>query len=268
MVVFPHAKINVGLHVLRKRSDGFHDIDTCFYPVPLTDVLEAIPSDRFTFNQTGLTVPGGANDNLCVKAYELLRGEYDSPPVNMHLHKIIPMGAGLGGGSSDGAFALKLLNSLFELNINDDQLSEMAAQLGSDCPFFISAKPSIGSGKGTVLSPAELDLKGIFIRIIHPAIHISTAEAYAGLQPRDNRIAVSELIRSPHSSWRKELVNNFCFNAYKKFPRLQAIEDELYRQGAFYATMSGSGSAIFGLFEKSPPPFQHSEYFSWTGELS
>jgi 4-diphosphocytidyl-2-C-methyl-D-erythritol kinase len=267
MVVFPQAKINLGLHVLFKREDGFHEIETCFYPVPLTDVLEAVPSDEFKFSQTGLEIPGKPDTNLCVRAFEQLRAEYNISPVHIHLHKIIPMGAGLGGGSSDGAWMLKLLNDLFSLGLDSEKLKHFAAQLGSDCPFFIDGTPAIGKGTGTTLSPAEIQLTGTFIRLIHPRIHVSTADAYGALTPVKNRVSVQELLLRSPATWKENLVNDFSAPIYARHPRIGQIENQLYEQGAFYACMSGSGSAVFGLFDHEPQPME-SEDFVWTGQLS
>ncbi|MEJ2003557.1 MAG: 4-(cytidine 5'-diphospho)-2-C-methyl-D-erythritol kinase [Cyclobacteriaceae bacterium] len=267
MVVFPQAKINLGLHVLFRREDGFHEIETCFYPIALSDVLEAVPAGQFHFSQTGLTVPGSQEDNLCVKAFNILHKKYGIDPVHIHLHKIIPMGAGLGGGSSDGAWMLKLLNSVFSLNIEDEKLRLFAAELGSDCPFFIDPLPAIGSGTGTTLEPTDLRLTGTYIRIIHPNIHISTAEAYASLTPVRERQSIQSILDLPPNQWEERLVNDFCSSVYERYPEIARIEDELYDQGAFYASMSGSGSAVFGLFTTEPPDINDVR-FTWTGKLA
>ena len=267
MVVFPQAKINLGLHVLFKREDGFHEIETCFYPVPLTDVLEAVPAESFRFSQTGLEIPGSGDSNLCVRAYELLKKEFNISPVHIHLHKIIPMGAGLGGGSSNGAWMLKLLNELFSLGLDPTELMSFASELGSDCPFFINGTPAIGTGTGATLSPVETDLGGTYIRIIHPGIHVSTADAYASLTPNNDRPPLQGLLQQPVLSWKEILVNDFCPSIYKRHPRIGEIENELYQQGAYYACMSGSGSAVFGLFDHEPPG-ANSDGFIWTGKLS
>ena len=268
MVVFPHAKINLGLHVLRRRNDGYHDIDTCFYPVPLTDILEAVPSDRFEFHQTGLTIPGAGGDNLCVRAFRLMEKAYGIGAVSMHLHKIIPMGAGLGGGSSDGAFALKLLNEIFDLGLSAEKLELHAAELGSDCPFFIRGKAAIGTGRGTDLERFDLSLKGKFIRLIHPGIHVSTAEAYGSLVPDDSRDNIQDVLAAPLNSWKDNLSNDFCKSIYSRHPVIRQIEAELYNEGAEYACMSGSGSAVFGIFNEAPGEKEHPDYFTWTGPLT
>jgi 4-diphosphocytidyl-2-C-methyl-D-erythritol kinase len=268
MVVFPPAKINLGLHVLRKRKDGYHDIDTCFYPVSLTDVLEAVPSESFQYRQTGMPIPGDVQENLCVRAYQLLRQKYQIDPVEIHLHKIIPMGAGLGGGSSDGAHMLKILDTVFDLNLGSSRLKEYSAKLGSDCPFFIDSIPALGSGTGTDLAKTDLSLKGTHIQIIHPGVHVSTAQAYGSLEPRTDRQPVDEILRKPISQWKGVLINDFCQYIYDQYPVLADIEDELYANGAVYASMTGSGSAVYGLFESEPPAFSSTAYFTWTGELS
>ena len=190
MVSFPPCKINLGLNVVSKRSDGYHDIETCFYPVPLTDALEIIKADRFSFTASGNTIPGDAANNLCIKAYELLRRDFNLAPVAIHLHKIIPTGAGLGGGSSDGAHALRLLNVIFDLKLSGEKLKDYALQLGSDCPFFIENKPMFGSGRGEVLRDISLDLSGRFIVLVKPNEHVSTAEAYAGVTPASPSISI------------------------------------------------------------------------------
>jgi 4-diphosphocytidyl-2-C-methyl-D-erythritol kinase len=250
MVVFPHSKINLGLHVLAARSDGYHDIETCFYPVPWTDILEIIPSSKFTFSHSGISVPGSEEENLCLKAYRLLQADFDLPPVQMHLHKVIPMGAGLGGGSSDAAFTLRLLNTLFELHLNDKQLMGFAAHLGSDCPFFVQDKPMIGKGRGDQLTETSLCLKGYYLVIAKPEIHVSTAEAYAGVSPALRKHSISEIIKRPVADWKKNLTNDFEESIFNKHPQIASIKETLYHSGAVYAAMSGSGAAVFGLFSE------------------
>lgn len=251
MVSFPHAKINLGLHVIRKRPDGFHDLETCFYPVPWTDILEIIPAKEFQFSSSGLPVDGNSESNLCVKAYMLLKKDFDLPPVQIHLHKIIPMGAGLGGGSSDAAFTLRQLNESFSLGLSQSRLMDYAAQLGSDCAFFISDEPKLGTGRGEVLSPASVSLKGKFIAIIKPPVHVSTADAFAGIVPKESQVNLKDVVEhKPISEWKSLLKNDFEETVFKKFPVIRDMKDKLYAMGAMYASMSGSGSAVFGLFEK------------------
>ena len=266
MIVFPNAKINFGLHVLRKRTDGYHDIETCFYPVPLTDVLEVIESKTIRFDHTGRAIPGGTDENLVMKAYELLREQFDLPPVHIHLHKVIPLGAGLGGGSSDAAFMLVALNELFQLNLGKDRLAGLASELGSDCPFFIWQTPSLGTGTGTTLESMDVSLENLYITIIHPGIHISTAEAYAMLSPSDERRSLPELIGA--KSWRNHLVNDFTTHIYETYPEIAHIEKACYDAGAAYACMSGSGSAVFALSDKPISPDLPEAYFTWHGQLA
>jgi 4-diphosphocytidyl-2-C-methyl-D-erythritol kinase len=250
MVVFPHCKINLGLQVLSKRPDGYHTIETCFYPVPWTDILEIIPSETFSFSVSGDSIPGKESDNLCVRAYDLLKTDFSLPPVQMHLHKIVPTGAGLGGGSSNAAFTLRLLNEKFQLNISHRALIRYASKLGSDCAFFVQDKAMLGEGRGEVLHESQLNLKNYYILIIKPDLHIATAGAYAGIVPVPGRKPVREIIQLPVSDWKNNLVNDFEESVFKKYPHIAMIKSELYRQGAVYASMSGSGAAVFGLFSE------------------
>ena len=252
MILFPPAKINLGLHVLRKREDGYHDLDTCMVPIPLCDVLEILPSKQFEYHQTGLTIPGATDDNLCVKAYNLLKLEYNLPPVYMHLRKEIPMGAGLGGGSSDAAYVLTGLNTLFELKLSNSKLEEYAAKLGSDCPFFVKNEAQIARGRGEILSPCTLDLKGMYLKIINPGIHIGTKEAYSGVLPNADGASVSSLIEEPIESWKDQLKNDFEVSVFSSHSILKEIKEKLYDEGAIYAAMSGSGSTMFGIFKEKP----------------
>lgn len=248
MLAFPNAKINIGLHILRKREDGYHDIESCIYPIPWHDVLEIIPSDSFSFQQTGIIIPGNDSDNLCIKAYQLLKKDLNLPSVSIHLHKVIPMGAGLGGGSSDAAFTIKLLNSIFELRLNSDSMKSYASKLGSDCPFFIDNIPAIASGRGTILEPVDIDLSDYYIGVIKPEIHISTREAYAHVTPKERDSMLSDLIDKPIEKWGKEVKNDFESSVFPKYPALLQIKQKIIDQGALYASMSGSGSSVFGLF--------------------
>jgi 4-diphosphocytidyl-2-C-methyl-D-erythritol kinase len=257
MILFPPAKINLGLHVLRKREDGYHDLDTCMVPIPLYDVLEILPSEQFEYHQTGLVIPGSADDNLCVKAYNLLKAHYNLPQVYMHLRKEIPMGAGLGGGSADAAYVLTGLNTLFELNLSSSKLEAFAAQLGSDCPFFVKNEAQIARGRGEILSPCALDLKGMYLKIINPGIHVGTKEAYAGVLPNAEGPSVSSLIEAPIESWKNQLKNDFEVSVFSSHSILKEIKEKLYAEGAIYAAMSGSGSTMFGIFkEKTTLSFQ------------
>lgn len=271
MVSFPPCKINLGLQVIEKRSDGYHNLETCFYPVPWTDILEIVPSEQFSFDLSGDVIPGDANDNLCVKAYRLLATEYNLPPVSIHLHKIIPTGAGLGGGSADAAHTLRSINNLFHLNIDQEKLSVFAAQLGSDCAFFVQDKPMIGTGRGEILKPApDVSLVNKFLVIVKPAIHVSTAEAYAGITPRRaDKLLSNILSEEPIDRWKTVLINDFEKSVFAKYPAIALIKEKLYQQGATYASMSGSGAAVFGIFEERvdlKAAFNDCTY--WSGALS
>lgn len=252
MIVFPNAKINLGLHVTGRRKDGYHDIETCFFPVPLYDALEIIPAKKSSFTVTGLTVPGNDQDNLILKAFQLLKKDFnDLPSIAVHLHKGIPMGAGLGGGSSDAAFALKLMNNLFDLHLEDWFLEEYALRLGSDSPFFIRNTPQIATGRGERLEPAALELKGKWLTLINPNLHIETQEAYGQVSPGKPQHDLVEVLSDP-SVWKDRLVNDFEASLFKKYPQLEPIKRSMYDHGAFYAAMSGSGSTVFGLFDQEP----------------
>lgn len=269
MIAFPFCKINLGLSVLSKRADGFHAIETCFYPVPWTDILEIIPSDEFLFTTSGIPIDSDGSNNLCVRTYYLLQREFNLGPVKIHLHKIIPMGAGLGGGSADAAFTLKLLSQLFELKLTIDQLKYYASQLGSDCSFFLENKPQVGEGKGAELSDVVIDLKNKFLVIVKPDIHVSTQEAYAGVNPKSPTIRVREVVETyPLSKWRDHLINDFEESVFEKYPAIKRIKEALYKEGAMYSSMSGSGSSVFGIFEKPvdlKSIFPRSTY--WSGLL-
>jgi len=269
MVSFPPCKINLGLAVLNKRADGYHNLETCFYPVPWNDILEIIKADTFQFTSSGILIPGSSNDNLCVKAYQLLKKDFNLGPVKIHLHKIIPMGAGLGGGSSDAAHTVLLLNKVFELNLTQKELLSYASQIGSDCAFFIQDKPMIGSGRGEILNPTELQLKNKFLVIIKPDVHISTAEAYAGVKPARPEISLEDIIKLPVQEWKGKLVNDFEKSIFKNHPEVKKAKEKLYHAGALYASMSGSGSSVFGIFDK--PVSLQKEFDSltyWSGELT
>ncbi len=258
MLVFPNAKINLGLQVLHKRSDGYHDIITAMLPLPaLCDALELVEcegSDQLSL--TGLPVPGDANNNLCIKALQLLRNSFEIPPQHIHLHKVIPMGAGLGGGSADAAFLLKAMNEKYSLKINDKSLAELAASLGSDCAFFIANRPAMARGRGELLSEFQIDLSEYQLFLLHPNFHISTAEAYAHVPLRPDEDQSLDLLSKGPEAWRGHLSNAFEEYAFRQKPELRSLRDELYRAGALYASMTGSGSAIYGIFAKEQDPGQ------------
>jgi 4-diphosphocytidyl-2-C-methyl-D-erythritol kinase len=270
MVVFPNCKINLGLYVGNKRADGFHNLHTVFYPLPLYDALEVIaaPGNNtgLTFTGTGIGIDGNSADNICVKAYELLLKDFPQlPAVHMHLHKAIPLGAGLGGGSADGSFALQLLNTKFKLQLTQQQLAQFALQLGSDCPFFIINQPAYATGRGEVLTPLQLSLSGFYIAIINPGIHVNTGWAFSQLQNKSaDDTALKEIIAQPVHTWQQQLHNDFEVPVFATYPAVKKIKADLYNMGAVYAAMSGSGSTVFGLFKEkiSLEVFTSQQYFS------
>ncbi len=248
MISFPNAKINLGLRIVDRRPDGYHTIESCLYPIELCDVLEIIESKEFSFESSGLLIDGKPENNLVVKAYDLLCQHHNLPPVSIHLHKVISMGAGLGGGSSDGTHALIMLNDLFDLQLTSIQLTALAGQLGSDCPFFIKNKPCIARGTGTELEEIDLDLNGYEIRLEHPDVHVSTAEAYAMIIPRKPKSSLSEILEKPVEYWQGQLTNDFELPMENKFPEIREAREKLLAEGAVYAAMTGSGSSVFGVF--------------------
>ena len=255
MVVFPNCKINLGLHVTKKREDGYHEIASIFYPIAWHDALEIIPtkkeSSNIQFTTTGLTIPGNLNANLCVKAYELLKKDFPQiPSIKMHLHKAIPMGAGLGGGSSDAAAVLQLMNKYFQLNITNQQLQKYALMLGSDCPFFLLNKPALAIGRGEILQPIKLSLQQYQFVLLFPSIHISTAWAFQQITPTMPEVNLLDIVEQDISKWKNTLVNDFEIPVFKQHPDLALLKNQLYANGALYAAMSGSGSTLFGIFEK------------------
>jgi len=252
MVLFPNAKFNLGLQVTQKRSDGFHNIETVFYPLPLCDALEVIVAidQNFEFTSSGIPIPGKPEQNLCIKAWELMEKDFGLPPVKVHLHKVIPMGAGLGGGSSDGAFMLKLLNRLFKLSLPDEALQDYARLLGSDCAFFIKNKPVFAFGRGDQFEGLPIDLTGFFAVLVKPDVHVSTRDAYAAIKPMQSEIKLPSAIQKPVSEWRSEICNDFEKPVIEQYPIIGKIKSRLYERGALYALMSGSGSAVYGIFDK------------------
>jgi len=251
MVSFPNCKINLGLNIVNKRNDGYHNIETIFFPIQLRDALEVIEKEKFEFSTSGSPIEGEKEKNLCIKAYDLLKNDFPQlRAVQMHLHKAIPMGAGLGGGSADGAFTLKLLNKKFELNLSEKQLINYSLQLGSDCPFFILNKPCFATGRGEILEQTGFDLSEFKIVIVHPAIHISTAWAFENIKPLKPVRSIKQIIQQPISTWKDELLNDFEKPVFEKYPEIKSIKDKLYNVGAIHASMSGSGSAVYGIFKK------------------
>lgn len=249
MIVFPNCKINLGLHVTGKRPDGFHALETVFYPLPINDALEVIKAESLLFAASGIPVPGAVTDNLCLRAWHLLRADFpELPPVSIHLHKHIPMGAGLGGGSADAAFMLRLLNDKFKLGIDDARLGTYAAQLGSDCAFFINNQPCFATGRGEILSPCPISLKGYGFLVVYPDIHVNTAWAFGQIRPQTPALSLSEQILQPVDEWKHLISNDFEVPVFSAHPVLKQIKQRLYHLGAVYATMSGSGAAMVGIF--------------------
>ena len=266
MIIFPCAKINLGLNIVSKREDGYHNLETVFYPIPLYDALEIkymddeFPSDmRCDLKVTGNAVECDEQSNLVVKAYNLLARDFELPRIHAHLYKKIPSEAGLGGGSSDAAFMIRLLDERMRLNIGNAEMERYAAKLGADCAFFITAEPSYATGIGDILAPADGphgNLRGYYIAIVKPNVSVSTREAYQLITPKKPIKSCRDIVRQPIQTWKDELTNDFELPAFKAHPILADIKKELYTQGALYAQMSGSGSAMFGIFKEKPMHIQ------------
>jgi len=262
MIVFPCAKINLGLNITGKREDGFHDLETVFYPIPLCDALEIkymgdeFPSDvPCDLKVTGNTLDCDEMDNLVVRAYDTLAAHYALPRIHAHLYKHIPSGAGLGGGSADAAFMIRLLDERFRLNLGNAEMERHAAQLGADCPFFITAEPAFAQGKGEILSPMPAlasKLQGLYVAVVKPDIAVSTRQAYSMIAPAKPATCCRDIVRQPIETWRDQLVNDFEKPLFAMHPILADIKSKLYDEGAIYASMSGSGSALYGLFKRQP----------------
>lgn len=260
MVIFPNCKVNLGLNILRKREDGFHDLETVFYPLPLRDILEINRSkektgDTIQLSITGLDIDADGINNLCIKAYELLKKRFpDLPPVRLHLHKIIPAGGGLGGGSADASFTLLLLNKMFALGLSAKELMEMGLQLGSDCPFFILNKPCIAKGRGEILEEITLDLSAYKFIIVNPGIHVETGAMFKQIKPAIPSTSLKDLVKLPVEKWKDVMTNDFEEIVFTLHPEIANIKNELYKAGAVYASMSGSGSTVYGIFLKQQSP--------------
>lgn len=260
MISFPNCKINLGLNILRKRNDGFHDLETVFYPLPLKDAIEVIKGDasqneEISFTSSGMAISGDIKDNLCAKAFYLLKKDFPQlPKIKMHLHKNIPMGAGLGGGSADGAFVLKLINEKFQLNLSVDKLIEYALQLGSDCPFFILNQPCFAESRGELMHPLDIDLSPYHFVIVNPGIHIGTGWAFSHIKPTVPSKSIREIIHQPIETWRNDLVNDFEKPVLIHYPEIGEIKKQLYQSGALYVSMTGSGSSVFAIFPENLTP--------------
>lgn len=280
MICFPNAKINIGLNIIGKRSDGFHNIQSIIYPISLCDALEIIEikdekkiclnkiSDKIFYSSSGVSIPGDNASNLCVKAYELVSDKFKLPKVAIHLHKLVPIGGGLGGGSSNAAYTIKQLNNLFELNISDDLMEDLASQLGSDCNFFIKNKPVYVYERGSKYKAVSLDLSGYYVFIVYPRIHISTAEAYKKVKITEE-VNLIDMIKLPVEEWKYNIFNSFEDNIFKEYPLIKSIKDQLYSQGAVYASMSGSGSCVYGIFKDNVSSLTSffPYYYVWSAKL-
>ena len=279
MITFPCAKINLGLNIVEKRADGYHNLETVFYPIPLCDALEikymgeefpsAVDCD---LKVTGNAVDCNETENLVIKAYNLLAKDYKIPRVHAHLYKRIPSQAGLGGGSSDAAYMIRLLDERFRLNIGNAEMERYAAKLGADCAFFISSEPSFATGIGNELMPADEpkgNLNGYYIAIVKPTIAVSTKEAYAKITPKKPKICCRDIVKQPIETWKDLLTNDFEVPVFTNHPQLAEIKNQLYEKGAVYAAMSGSGSSIFGIFKETPLHFDDSftDCFTFTAQL-
>jgi 4-diphosphocytidyl-2-C-methyl-D-erythritol kinase len=272
MIVFPFAKINLGLRITEKRADGYHNIETVFYPVRLSDALEFIVPekaiDKDLLVTTGIDTGAPSDNNLVIKAVKKLRENRPIPFLKFHLHKAIPAGAGLGGGSSDAACLLKALNRFFTLEIPDNELRVIALGIGSDCPFFIEGTPSLACGRGEIIKPADEVLSGYYLVLLNPRLHVSTKEAYESCTPQKPSDSLDDLIKMPVSEWRHKIVNDFENFAFSKFPLIGDLKRELYEQGALFSLMSGSGSSVFGIFSEKPQlPRKIREFVIWEGKL-
>ena len=255
MITFPNAKINLGLNIVEKRSDGYHNLETIFYPVSIEDALEITPLHnaevKYNLHQAGLAIAGDAESNLVVKAYKMLDADFELPAVDIQLLKNIPSGAGLGGGSADAAFMLKALNEEFGLQLSYETLEMYAARLGADCAFFVRNQPTYAEGIGNIFSPITLSLKGYQIVLVKPDVFVSTRDAFSQIKPRRPKKSLKDIIAQPIETWKDEMVNDFEESVFPQFPAIEEIKKELYKQGAIYASMSGSGSSVFGIFAAS-----------------
>ncbi|MGI4020489.1 MAG: 4-(cytidine 5'-diphospho)-2-C-methyl-D-erythritol kinase [Janthinobacterium lividum] len=252
MIVFPNAKINIGLNVINKRTDSYHNLETVFYPIKIHDALEVVLSDVLRFTSSGNLIPGNSDDNLCLKAYHLIKKEHNLPPVHIHLHKNIPIGAGLGGGSADAGFFIKLLNEVCEIGLSIETMQNYARQLGADCAFFIGNKSVFAFEKGDQFEPINLNLSAYHLVLVMPPVHVSTAEAYSGVQPKASKSDLESASKLPVEEWKNFIKNDFEESVFLHHPQILSVKEALYQQGAIYAAMSGSGAAVFGIFSKKP----------------
>ena len=254
MITYPNAKINLGLNIVEKRPDGYHNLETIFYPINLQDALEVTQLDgegEYALTLSGTPIEGDPDQNLVVKTYRLLKKDFpDIPAIDIHMYKHIPTGAGLGGGSADAAFMIKLLNEKFKLGLSIEKMEEYAATLGADCAFFIRNKPVFASGIGNIFEPIQLSLKGYYLVLVKPDIFVSTKDAFSLIQPMKPSQSLREIVRMPVETWRATMKNDFENSVFQKYPEIAAIKDKLYDMGAIYASMSGSGSSVYGIFRE------------------
>ncbi|NML66496.1 4-(cytidine 5'-diphospho)-2-C-methyl-D-erythritol kinase [Hymenobacter sp. RP-2-7] len=275
MLVFPNAKLNLGLYVTARRPDGYHDLETAFVPLPWTDALEVLPAPKgqaaSSLTLSGRPVPGDPATNLCLKAYQLLQADYPAlPAAQLHLHKLVPIGAGLGGGSADAAFALRAVNEVFSLGLTTMQLEGYARRLGADCAFFLHNTPMLAHGRGDEFSPLALEVRGTACLVVYPGLHISTAAAFAGIVPRPPAHPLREALGQPMAEWPGTVRNDFEDALAPRYPVLADIKARLYAAGATYASLSGSGSAVYGLFPdlgEAPALAWEPEFLVWRGTL-
>jgi 4-diphosphocytidyl-2-C-methyl-D-erythritol kinase len=250
MILYPNAKINLGLNIISKRDDGFHNLISVFYPLHnYFDILEIVPATKFLFTTSGLNIPG--KTNLCEKAYALMNSKYNINPIHIHLHKNIPIGSGLGGGSSDASFVLKGINQLFNLNIDNCTLQKISLEIGADCPFFIQNKVKLVSGIGDVMNDIDIDISEYEIRVINTGIHISTKEAFSEIVCNNTNNSLQNLAFLPIEKWKYSITNDFEKNIFNKYPKIKESKQKLYDSGAIYSSMTGTGSAVYGVFKKS-----------------
>jgi len=275
MILYPPAKINIGLAIIEKRQDGFHNIETVFYPIPLCDTLivESVKdktTQKLNFSCDGIELPDDHPlDNLCCKAYHLIDAVFQLPPTIIRLHKVIPVGAGLGGGSSDAAYTIQALNDLYQLRLSSEELVWYTSQLGSDCAFFLQNNPAFGSGKGDVLKSVILSLSGYYIILIKPPVFVSTADAYSSVMPKKTQCHLTKAHQYPISEWRYTIFNDFEESVFSMFPEIGQIKEKLYSEGAVFASMSGSGSSVYGIFNENPNHIADlfPDCFVWTQRL-
>ncbi len=249
MITFPSAKINIGLHITSRRPDGYHNLETIFYPIKIKDALEVIEGSKMSFETSGIEIPGHANENLCLQTYDLMRGDFDLPNINIHLHKKIPIGAGLGGGSANAAFFIKLINQKFELGLSTEVMQNYCRKLGADCAFFVENKPVFAFGKGDEFENIDLDLSNYFMALVMPSVHVSTGEAYRGVRPKRPEQSLKGLIKLPIEQWQGKIINDFEHHILKNHPSIRGVKSALLEAGALFALMSGSGASVYGIFK-------------------